>query len=404
MIVGAGFAGLDCAKELGGAPVDVTVVDRNNHHTFQPLLYQVATSALTSPDVAYPLRGILRRFANVSFRHAEVEAVSWPQRQVLLDGGRSLAFDYLVVAAGASTAWFGAPGAEENALPLYRLDDAIDLRNHLLRQFETAEWEREEDGVAEGRLTFVIVGGGPTGVEMAGALRELVDHVLAKDFRSLDLSRARVVLVEMAESVLASFSAPARRHAAEGLRRRGVEVRVGAKVAEITPEAVILASGDRLATRTVIWAAVRGNRLAEVMGLEQTQGGRMVVDRQLAVPGHPGVFAVGDIAAVRDADGHLLPQLAPVAKQSGAFAGQVILAAVSGRAPGDFRFHDRGTMATIGRDAAVADLPNGVHLSGRIAWLAWLFLHLSSWWGSGTGSASSSTGSGTSSRTKGRRG
>lgn len=376
VVVGAGFAGLDCATELAPGAVDVTVVDRNNYHTFQPLLYQVATSGLSPSDVAYPVRGIFRRCPNVSFRQGMVEGVDWERCELCLEGGARLGFDYLVVATGAATNWFGVPGAEQHALPLYSLADAISIRNHVLAQFEQAEWERSEDQVAEGRLTFVIVGGGPTGVEMAGALQELFDHVLARDFPHLDPSAARVVLVEMADVLLASFSETAQRHAATQLRRRGVELALGKKVAEVTGEEVALASGERLKARTVIWAAgVRAGGLADRLGVEQTMAGRIVVNADLSIPGHAGAFAVGDIAAIPGPGGAVLPQLAQVAKQSGAFVGRRIL-----RMPGEraraFRFRDPGTMATIGRNAAVADLPLGVRLTGRVAWLAWLLLHL----------------------------
>ena len=377
VIVGAGFAGLDCARQLAGGAVSVTVVDRNNHHTFQPLLYQVATSGLGPPDVAYPVRGILRRFPNVAFRQAEVEDVDWDGRVLRLDEGRTLGFDYLVMAAGAQTGWFGVPGADEHALPLYQLSDAIGVRNHVLEQFEEASWEHDGGRLPAGRLTFVIVGGGPTGVEMAGALQELIDHVLVKDFPDLDTSASEIVLVEMGDAVLESFSPNAQRHAADDLRRRGIDVRLGTKVAEVASDEVVLSSGERIPTRTVIWAAgVRANALADAMGVAQTQGGRIVVDARLSIPGRPGAFAVGDIAAAEDGDGHVLPQLAPVAKQSGEFVGRAILDEVADRRPTHFRFHDRGTMATIGRNSAVADLPFGIKLSGRVAWLAWLFLHL----------------------------
>jgi NADH dehydrogenase len=376
VIVGAGFAGLDCARELAAGPVDVTVVDRNNFHTFQPLLYQVATSALSPSDVAYPVRGVFRRCPNVSFRRGMVEGLDWERREVCLEGGARLRFDYLVVATGATANWFGVPGAEQHALPLYSLADAIRVRNHVLAQFEQAEWERTTGQVTEGRLTFVIVGGGPTGVEMAGALQELFDHVLAKDFPHLDASTTRVLLVEMAEVPLASFSEPAQRHAAAQLRCRGVDLALGAQVGEVTGEEVVLASGERVPARTVIWAAgVRASGLSDRLGVEQTAGGRVVVEPDLSIPGHPDAFAAGDVAAIRGPGAALLPQLAQVAKQSGAFVGRRILGAAGEPARG-FRFRDPGTMATIGRGAAVADLPLGVHLTGRLAWLAWLLLHL----------------------------
>ncbi|MDP8970321.1 MAG: NAD(P)/FAD-dependent oxidoreductase [Actinomycetota bacterium] len=377
VIVGAGFAGLDCAKALAGHALDVTVIDRHNYHTFQPLLYQVATSGLAPSDVAYPVRGIFRRTRNVTFRHGVVDGVDWERREVWLRAGPRLGFDYLVVAAGAATNWFGVRGAEEHTFALYRLEDAIRARNHVLGQFEAAAWEQVGDGATEGRLTFVIVGGGATGVEMAGALRELFDHVLAKDFRRLNQFRARIVLLEMSDTVLAPFSRKAREHARRQLQRRGVDVRLRATVAEVTDAGVTLTSGERISARTVIWAAgVRANGLAGRLEVEQTRAGRIVVAPDLSIPGRRGAFAVGDIAAIPQEEGAILPQLAPVAKQSGAFVGQRILALIAGDEPSQFRYRDRGTMATVGRNAAVADLPLGVRLTGRSAWYAWLLLHL----------------------------
>lgn len=374
MILGAGFAGLECAAKLGDSAVEVTVVDQHNFHTFQPLLYQVATAALSPSDVAYPVRGILRGSPNLLFRHGTVESVDWEGRVVLLEGGTVLPFDYLVVATGATTSWFGVPGAEEHALPLYAVSDAIAVRNHVLSQFERAEWERATGSVAEGRLTFVVVGGGPTGVEMAGALHELFTHVLAHDFPQLELTAQRIVLIEMADSLLSSFSTTAQRHAAAELRRRGVDLRFGAKVAEITDDAVVLATGERLAARTVIWAAgVRANDLTDRLGVEQGPAGRIAVAPDLSIPGHPGAFAAGDVAAIPGPKGPL-PQLAPVAKQSGAFVARRILDLSENGRP--FRYRDKGAMATVGRNAAVADLPPKLHLTGRLAWLAWLVLHL----------------------------
>lgn len=375
MILGAGFAGLECARKLAGSAAEVTVVDRHNFHTFQPLLYQVATSALSPSDVAYPVRGILRGAPNVSFRHGSVENVDWEERVVRFADATPLPFDYLVVATGATASWFGVPGAEEHTLPLYALSDAIRVRNHVLSQFEQAEWERATGVVANGRLTFLVVGGGPTGVEMAGALHELFTHVLAHDFPELERTPHRIVLLEMADSLLSSFSARAQRHAATELQKRGVELRFGAKVAEVTAEAVILASAERIPTRTVIWAAgVRANDLANRLGVAQAPGGRITVAPDLSIPGRSGAFAAGDIAAIPGPRGPL-PQLAPVAKQSGAFVARQILDG-DGQEGRGFRYRDKGTMATVGRNAAVADIPPRLSLTGRLAWLAWLLLHL----------------------------
>lgn len=375
VIVGAGFAGLDCARALVGEDVDVTIVDRRNFHTFLPLLYQVATAGLASSDVAYPVRGIFQDADNVHFRAGRVERVDWDARQVVVDGGAPVEFDHLVLAAGATTSWFGIDGAAEHALPLYTLEDAIRLRNHVISLFERAEVDGSLAG--DGALTFVVLGGGPTGVETAGALVELFEKVFAKDYKTLDTGAARVVLLEMADTVLAPFSTRAQRHALDQLQRRGVEVRLAERVTAVTADAVSLASGEELRTRTVIWAAgVRANPLADVLGVEQARGGRIVVDDRLRIPAHPHSYVVGDLAAIAVGGDRLLPQVAQVAKQSGKYVAKAILAAHAGTSTKPFRYRDRGSMATIGRNSAVADLPLGVRLTGFVGWVTWLFLHL----------------------------
>ena len=323
VIVGAGFGGLDCARELANRPVDVTVVDRHNFHTFQPLLYQVATSGLSSSDVAYPIRGIFQNAPNVAFRNGEVTGVDWSTKRVLLADGASLAFDQLVLAAGATTNWFGVQGAAEHAFPLYGLHDAVRLRNHVIGQFERAD--ADQSILAAGALTFVVLGGGPTGVETAGALTELFGMVLVKDFRRLDVGATRVVLVEMGDAVLGSFSRRAQLHGDEQLRARGVEVRPGERVVSVDPRSVTLASGERIPAHTVIWAAgVRASGLADRLGVAQTPGGRIVVTPQLRIPDHPDTFVVGDLAAIVGADGALVPQVAQGAKQSGRYVGKLL--------------------------------------------------------------------------------
>lgn len=375
VIVGAGFGGLAVARELAGEPLDVTIVDRHNFHTFQPLLYQVATAGLNSADVALPVRGLFQGQRNVGFRHGAVTAVDWDRRAVTLDNGAELGFEYLVIATGAATNTFGIPGAAEYGFPLYTLDDAVRLRNHVLEQFEAADANPSK--LAAGLLTFVVVGGGPTGVEVAGALTELFDHVLAKDYDRLDVGRSRVVLVEMAPSLLASFRPASQRHALESLRGRSVEVRLDTAVTEVTPAAVTLAGGETIACRTLVWAAgIQANPLAATLGVPTGAAGRVTVGPDLAIPGRPGAYAIGDIADIADARHGPLPQLAPVALQSGRHVARQIVRGRSGAAPRAFRYRDKGTMATIGRRAAVAELPGGISLRGTPAWFAWLGLHI----------------------------
>lgn len=384
MVIGAGFGGLACAKELAKADVDVTIVDRNNFHTFQPLLYQVATAGLNAADVAYPVRGVLRRQRRNDFRRAEVTGVDWDRRLLRLREGAepglrdvegALDFDHLVIAGGSWVHFFGIDGAEEHAFPLYSLADAVRLRNHVLSRFEVAN--AEPDQVANGALTVVVVGGGPTGVEVAGALAELFTQVMPGDYPGLEVSAAKVVLAEQADRPLAPFSAASQRNAVATLEDRGVEVRLGESITQVTDRFVVLASGEKLPTQTVVWAAgIQAAPLASRLDLPQTKGGRITVDDHLAVPGHERVWAVGDIAA-QTQDGEPLPQLAPVAIQGGRYVAGAIAADLSGGPPPPpFRYRDKGIMATIGRRAAVVELPIGLKLRGSLAWLAWLGLHL----------------------------
>ncbi|MEY2434930.1 MAG: hypothetical protein QOC92_4655 [Acidimicrobiaceae bacterium] len=370
VIVGAGFGGLAAAKELDGAPVHVTIVDQHNYHTFQPLLYQVATAGLNAADVAYAVRGIFQRQDNVSFRQARVTGVDWATNTLRLDRG-SLAFDHLIVAAGASAAYFGVEGAAQYGFPLYALTDAIALRNHVLERFEAAD--ADPSLIDDGALCFVVVGGGPTGVEVAGALSELFAMVLRRDFPTLDVSRARILLVEMADTVLQPFSSPSQRHASERLTEMGVEVRTGEAVVRVTPTRVALKFGEELASHTLIWAAgVRANPLAEALGVPTRRGGRIAVGPDLRIEGQHNAFAIGDIAAITGSDGELLPMLAQVAMQSARHAAREI----AQPRHKSFRYRDIGTMATIGRRAAVAELPLHIRLWGTPAWVAWLGLHL----------------------------
>jgi NADH dehydrogenase len=379
VVIGAGFGGLAAARGLLGAPVDVTLVDVNNFHTFQPLLYQVATAGLDAENVAYAIRGSVRgrrgHPTNVVVRMARVTAVAVDRRRVELADGDALDYDALVLASGAVSHDFGVPGVEEHTIPLKHLEDALALRVHVLTRFEEAAGDPSL--VAKGALDIVVCGGGPTGVEVAGGLRELFTMVLAKDFPRLPVREARIVLVEMADRLLTPFHPRLSERARRTLVKRGVEVRLGTSVASIEHELVHLADGTTIAAGTVVWATgVRAEGLAATIGTPTTRGGRLVVEPDLTIPGHPEVFAIGDIAASPGPDGAPLPQVAQPAIQGGKHVARQIRRRVDGQATEPFRYHDKGQMATIGRHAAVTELANGWRISGPIGWAAWLGLHL----------------------------
>ena len=353
----------------------MTLIDRHNYNTFQPLLYQVATAGLDEGGVAHTIRAIFADDANVEVQLGTVVGVDFTERIIELQDGAPLRYDALILAAGATTNDFGIPGVADHAFPLYTLSHAIQLRQHILSCFEATE--RAPGLVDEGALTCLIVGGGPTGVETAGTMAELFTKVLAKGYRRADVHRARVVVVEMGPELLSGFRPASRQNARESLADRGVDVRFGERVSEVSARGVRFASGEELLTRTVVWTAgVRANALADRLGLTQSAGGRIVVGPDLSLPDRPEVFVVGDIAASRNGTEKLLPQLAPVAMQAGAHAGEQVMRRLRGQPTQPFRYRDKGTMATIGRHAAVADLPIGITLRGTIAWLAWLLLHL----------------------------
>jgi len=375
VVVGAGFAGLRAVRRLASEPVDVTLVDRHNYNTFQPLLYQVATAGLDEGGVAHTIRAIFADNANVEVQLGTASGVDFTERVVELEDGASLAYDALVLAAGATTNDFGIPGVADFAFPLYTLSEAIQLRQHILSCFEATE--RNPALVDDGALTVLIVGGGPTGVETAGTLAELFTKVLSKGYRRADVHRARVIVMEMGTELLASFRPASRQNARESLADRGVDVRFGERVSEVSARGVRLASGEEILTRTVVWTAgVRPNPLADGLGLPQAAGGRIQVEPDLSLRDRPEVFVVGDIAASQSRSGQLLPQLAPVAMQAGTHAAAQVMRHLRGEPTQRFRYRNKGTMATIGRHAAVADLPVGITLRGTIAWLAWLLLHL----------------------------
>ena len=373
VIVGGGFGGLYAARALANRPVRVTLLDRRNHHLFQPLLYQVATAALNPSDIATPLRSILRRAPNVTVFLAEVVSVDLAARRLVLDEG-AMPYDALVLAAGAGHSYFGHDDWEPLAPSLKTLEDALEIRRRVLLAYEEAE--REQDG-AEQRalLTSVVIGGGPTGVELAGALAEISRETIARDFRLIDPTKARIVLLEGGPRVLAAFPDPLPARAAAALARIGVEVRTGATVTRVTPDAVWL-GGEQIRARTVLWAAgVAAAPLTRTLGVPLDRAGRVLVERDLSIPGHPEAFAIGDLCAFIAEDGRPLPGLAPVALQQGRAAARNVLHRLAGEPTEAFRYRDRGSMATIGRAAAVA-VVGRLRLSGLPAWLAWLFVHI----------------------------
>jgi NADH dehydrogenase len=376
VIIGGGFAGVAVAKGLADQDVRVTIIDQHNFHTFLPLLYQVATAGLEPADVAFPIRTIFGHAANVRFRHGRVRSVDQSSNLVTLNDGTTIGFDHLVVATGAAAAFFGVPGASQFAMPLYSLADARRLRNRLLSILEEAEVRGEaEDASTE--LTFVVVGGGPTGVETSGALSELIAIAIRRDGLRLDPERIRVRLVDVAPRLLTAFPERASAYAKRRLESSGVEVEFGRSVVGIDEHAIRFSDGERVECAAVIWAAgvSAGDALPQDLEATSGPGGRVRVRTDLRLLDSDNVWAVGDAAAVPDGDQYCA-QLAPVAIQSGRHCAEQILRVISGEATRPFRYHDKGIMATIGRNAAVAELPGGVVVKGRLGWLAWLGLHL----------------------------
>lgn len=373
VIVGAGFGGLECARKLARKPVRVTLVDRNNYHLFTPLLYQVASSLLSPGDIARPVRSLISRAANVRFRQAEVSAIDLERRRVLLCGGGELAYDYLVIAAGSTTNFFGIANVEERAFGLKDLPEALELRNQVLRCLETAALA--EPAEAAPWLTFVVVGGGPTGVEYAGALSELLRMAVKEEYPELRDRPFRIVLVEGLEEVLPPFPRDLGRAAHRELERKGIEVITGVRVSSVGSEGVRLSNGELLAAETLTWAAgVRPADLGRAIATTKSHSGRLLVDEYLRLPGHDEVCAIGDIASFVQ-DGREVPMLSAPAMQEARVVARNILRAGRGEAPQPFRYRDRGSMATIGKNAAVAQVGR-LHLDGFLGWMAWLLVHL----------------------------
>ena len=379
VVVGAGFAGLSAARALIGEQVEVTIVDQRNFHTFQPLLYEVATAGLESGDVAYPIRVIFGKADNVAFRMATVTGIDWEHREVALAGTHPLPFDSIIMASGATAKFFGIPGASDHSFPLYTLTDARRLRDHILRRLEDVD-AHPEGAEAQGGLTFVVVGGGPTGVEVAGALAELLEVAVKHDGFRFDRSAGRIVLVDALDRLLTPFRESAADYAARTLTDRGVELRLGHLVKSVTADAVVLDDGTTIATRTVVWAGgvTAEHTVAGEIDVATGVNGRVVVRPDLTVEGHEGVYAVGDAAAVLwgPDDDRVCPQVAQVAIQSGSHAARQILARLDGKDTRPFHYKDKGIMATIGRRAAITQFRSGRVVRGTFGWLAWLALHL----------------------------
>jgi NADH dehydrogenase len=375
VIIGAGFGGLTAARALAHAPAEVIVVDRHNYHLFQPLLYQVATAALSPADIASPIRGILSRQANATVLLGKVVGVDKEARAVLLDGGTRLPYDTLILATGARHAYFGHDEWEDVAPGLKKIEDATTLRRRILIAFEKAEAATDESE-RRALLTFAVIGGGPTGVELAGAIIELARRALAADFRAIDPRASRILLVEAGTRVLPAMPESLSKKAQEALEHLGVEVRLGTPVTDCDENGIAIGA-ERIAARTIVWAAgVAASPAAHWLRAEHDRAGRVRVEPDLTLPGHPEIFVIGDTALVLQQDGTPVPGIAPAAKQQGSHVARVVRARLAGEAaPGPFGYRHLGTLATIGRSSAVADF-GFVRVSGLIAWLLWGAVHI----------------------------
>jgi len=382
VIVGGGFGGCEAAKGLRAAPVDVLVLDKTNHYVFQPLLYQVATAALAPTEITYPIRTILRKQKNATVWLAEVTGVDVNAKTLSTSEGKTISYDYLILACGARHSYFGRDDWEPLAPGLKTLGDALEMRQRFLMAFEEAE-KCDDPMLQQAWLTFVIVGGGPTGCELAGVLPEIAKRALSPDFRRVDLHKTRILLIENSPCILNAFPEDLAKRAQQDLTRLGVEVRNGVKVTDIRPDGVTLSSGEEIAARTVFWAA--GNKAAPVggsLGVPTDRAGRVIVERDLSIPGHPEVFVIGDMAqaALRDSSGEpipekLVPGVAQGAVQGGACAARNIIRRVNNHPTEPFKYHNLGDLAVLGRGAAIANLP-GLKLKGYPAWCVWLFIHV----------------------------
>jgi NADH:ubiquinone reductase (H+-translocating) len=376
LILGGGFAGMGAAQKLKDSDADVVLVDKHDYHTFQPLLYQLATGLLDSAAVGHSLRDLVQDQENATIHNATVTGIDLDEREVQFAELDPLTYDYLVFALGAEVNFFGVEGAAEHAFPMYTLPDAMRLKNHILKLWEEAD--RRAALLDDGALNIVVVGGGPTGVETAGAVAELYRGVFAKDYPNLPQEKARIILVEAGSELFPMFKEDIRTYTEKALSKRGVEVMVGEAVESIAPTRVTLKSGAVLDAHTLVWGAgLQGNRLVQSLGLDLERGNRIGVGAELAVPDHPELYAVGDVAAITDAKTEqVLPQLGSVALQSGEHAGETIAGRIARKKTKPFKYRDKGTMATIGRGAAVVQMLGGRTMKGKTAQLAWATVHL----------------------------
>jgi len=377
VILGAGFAGIGALKKLRDANVRITIVDKRDYHTFQPLLYQVATDELGPTEVGFPVRELLHGHKNITYHQAAVKSVDLAQKRVVIEGTNPIQYDYLVLALGGMVNFFGTPGADQYALPLYTMDDAIRLKEHILKTFEAVD--KNPALVDDGALNFCVVGGGPTGVELAGALVELLGAELKEDYPNLPVDDSQVLLYEYSPNLLGTFAPRLETYARRALEERGVKVHTATGVRKIGPVSIELSTGATVKTHTTVWAAgLQANPVVKSLGIELAHGGRITVASDLQVKDHQGVFAIGDIAVMTDGKtGQLLPGLGSTALQSGRHVGETIKRLLDGKEPEPFKYLNKGTMAQVGRGAAVVELPTGGTMTGHLAWLAWLGVHLS---------------------------
>ena len=376
VVLGAGFAGLAAARALAKAPVDVTMYDRNNYHTFQPLLYAVATSVAQASVVGHPVRDLFHDQRNFNFHQATVTGIDFARRQIQFEQIAGVSYDYLILGLGSRVNFYGVPGASEHAFPLYTLTDALRLREHILKQFEAVD--RDPALIDDGALHFVVVGGGSTGVETSGAMAELFHGVLAKDYPNLPVDTAHISLIEGGNAILSMFPEDLSTYAKKALEERGVEVRLGEVATAIEGSRVKLKSGEEIKAHTLVWGAgLQAIPAVQSLGVPLAKAGRLSANADLSLANHPEVFAVGDCALITDAKtGKQLPQLGSVAMQAGALAGKNITNLIQGKPAKPFKYLDKGTMATIGRGAAVVEMPVGPHLKGGAASVAWVGVHL----------------------------